>query len=309
MEFIKGVTFAAFACRGSYEKEEAKRSLLSLKERTGATYIILVPNALQDTAQSEEIDYKSKATVSDEELIEMIRYANKLGLKVILKPTVNCKNCTWRAHINFFDKDVHCEPKWSNWFASYTDFQLHYARIAEQEKCVMFIAGCEMVMSERREAEWRKLIDDIRSVYSGPVSYNTDKYQEDCVKWWDCVDVISSSGYYPINDWEQELDRIEQVVKKYKKPFFFAESGCMSTEGSSKVPNDWGLKGETNVQEQADWYQAMFTACDKREWVSGYCIWDWAWKQYSLSAAKTNSRYDVYGKPAEKVVADYYRAK
>ena len=184
--------------------------------------------------------------------------ADDLELRVALKPTVNCKNGTWRAHINFFDKDVPYEPKWSNWFAAYTDFQLHYAAIAEKTDCEMFLAGCEMVMSERREAEWRKLISDIKSVYSGPVSYNTDKYQEDNITWWDCVDIISSSGYYPLNNWEQQLDRIEAVVKKYNKPFFFAECGCMSTEGSSLEPNNWSLRGNINLKEQADWYTAMF---------------------------------------------------
>lgn len=62
----------------------------------------------------------------------------------------------------------------------------------------MLIAGCEMVMSEHREKEWREVIAAIRECYDGTVSYNTDKYQEDRVKWWDCVDVISSSGYYPV---------------------------------------------------------------------------------------------------------------
>ena len=51
-----------------------------------------------------------------------------------------------------------------------------------------------MVMSEHREKEWREVIAAIRECYDGTVSYNTDKYQEDRVKWWDCVDVISSSG-------------------------------------------------------------------------------------------------------------------
>lgn len=309
MDFVKGMTFGAFACRDSYKKEETKTSLHNMVERTGVNTVVLVPNALQNTPQSEQIDYISKATVSDEELTALIRYLKSLGLRVILKPTVNCKNGTWRAHISFFDKDVHCEPKWSNWFASYTAYQLHFAQIAEQEHCEMFIAGCEMVMSERREQEWRKLIADIRSVYHGMVSYNTDKYQEECVSWWDAVDVITSSGYYPITDWEQELDRIEQVVKKFDKPFFFAEAGCMSTEGSSKIPNSWMLRGKVNLQEQADWYQAMFTACDKRDWVGGYCLWDWSYKQYALSAAGSDARYDIYGKPAEKVVHDYYTNK
>ncbi|MDO5573412.1 MAG: 1,4-beta-xylanase [bacterium] len=306
MDFIKGLTFGAFACRGSLDKEETRLSLRNAKERTGIDTILLVPNALQDTAQSEKIDFTSKATVSDQELTEFIRYARELGLRVILKPTVNCKTGTWRAHINFFDQDVPCEPKWSNWFRSYTDYQLHFAEIAEQEKCEMFIAGCEMVMSERREQEWRRLITDIRSVYHGLVSYNTDKYQEDHVSWWDAVDVISSSGYYPLTDWEQELDRIEKVVRSFDKPFFFAEAGCMSTEGSSKIPNNWMLRGKINLQEQAEWYQTMFDACDRRDWVGGYCAWDWSCRQYALSAAASDARYDIYGKPAEKVVHDYY---
>ncbi len=306
MKFIKGITFAPFSHKGSFETKEALESLNNLKEKTGADFIILVPNGLQETPQSEEISYTTEANVSDEELISMIRYAHDMGLRVALKPTVNCKNGTWRAHINFFDRDVHCEPKWSNWFASYTDFQLHYAEIAEKTDCEMFLAGCEMVMSERRETEWRKLIADIRNVYSGPISYNTDKYQEDNVTWWDCVDVISSSGYYPLNDWEKELDRIEAVVKKFKKPFFFAECGCMSTEGSSKVPNDWRVRGEVSLQEQADWYTAMFEACKNHPFVGGFCLWDWAWKQYPAAKAETNGGYDIYAKPAQDVVKKYY---
>ena len=171
----------------------------------------------------------------------------------------------------------------------------------------MFIAGCEMVMSEHRDAEWRKLISDIKEVYHGPVSYNTDKYQEDNVTWWDCVDVISSSGYYPVNDWENQLDRIEKVVKKFNKPFFFAECGCMSTKGSFLVPNDWCIRGEAAPDEQALWYKAMFEACKKRPFVRGFCIWAWAAKQYPLSGAAANTGYEIYGKPALEVVHHYYK--
>ena len=124
-EYIKGVTFAALAPRGTVRKEEAYKSLQELKYRLNANFVILVPNGLQETAQSETISYDSVATFQDDELIDMISFAKKIGLRVALKPTVNCKNGTWRAHINFFDEDVHCEPKWCNWFASYSDFQLH----------------------------------------------------------------------------------------------------------------------------------------------------------------------------------------
>lgn len=306
MQFIKGITFAPFCPKGSFLNKKTYESFNSLVKGTGANFITLVPNGLQDTPQSEEISYTSDATISDEELTQMIDHIHKAGLTVALKPTVNCKNGTWRAHINFFDIDVHCEPKWSNWFASYTNFQLHYAKIAQKTGCEMVIAGCEMVMSERRSDEWRKLISDIRTVYDGPVTYNTDKYQEDHVTWWDCVDSICSSGYYPAGSWEKELDRIEKVVEKFQKPFFFAECGCMSVTGSSKAPNDWTIRGTVNLQEQADWYAEMFEACQKRNWVGGFCLWDWPFKQYSTHKAKSNCGYNIYAKPAQDVVKKYY---
>mgnify|MGYP004458220937 FL=1 len=306
MQFLKGITFAPFCPKGSFLTKEAFESFDHLAEGTGANFITLVPNALQETPQSEEIDFTSDATISDEELISMIDYIHKKGLLVALKPTVNCKNGTWRAHINFFDKDVPCEPKWGNWFRSYTEFQLHFAKLAKETGCEMFIAGCEMVQTDRRSEEWRKLIAQIRTVYDGPVTYNADKYQEDNVTWWDCVDYICSSGYYPIDDWDRQLDRIEAVVEKFKKPFFFAECGCMSTHGAGKVPNDWTVRGEIDLQEQADWYQTMFEACRKRSFVQGFCLWDWAWKQHPLCKADANWGYDIYGKPAQQIVKKYY---
>lgn len=309
MKFVKGITFAPFAHKGILCKKEAQKSLDNLTARTGANLIILVPNGMQDTPQSEHIDYQSDATMSDEELIHVIEYAYSKGLRVAIKPTANCKNGTWRAHINFFDEDVPCEPKWKNWFQSYTDFQLHYAEIAEKYHCEMFIAGCEMVQSERRDTEWRKLIGDIKNNYGGLVSYNTDKYQEHNVRWWDAVDVISSSGYYPIHDWKNQLDRIEKVVKKFDKPFFFAECGCMSTQGSNMVPNDWSIRGTIDLEGQARWYEKMFSACKNRDWVEGFALWDWSAKQYAPEKAGINGGYDIYCKPAEKVVKDFYENK
>ncbi|MBY0217568.1 glycoside hydrolase family 113 [Paenibacillus illinoisensis] len=306
MEYIKGFTFGWMSGRGEFRKPEAKESLRLMAERTGSSHVIFALAALQDHPQAVEVKYRGEHMVEDDELLDMIRYARTLGLRVILKPTVNCTDGTWRAHINFFDIDVPCEPKWKDWFRSYAAYQKHYAAIAEQENCEMFIVGCEMVQSERRSAEWREVIAAVREVYSGLVSYNTDKYQEGHVTWWDAVDVISSSGYYPIGDWEAQLDRIEQEVAPYKKPFFFAEAGCPSRIGSAQVPNDWGLEGEVSAEEQERFYEAMFRHASQREWVRGFGLWDWSANLYQEKNALTDDGYGVYGKPAERVIRRFY---
>lgn len=300
MEHICGVTFAPFAPRGTLAAPCAAQSLRALARDTAANWVVLAPAGVQATAFTETIDWQGPHTCADEELLAAIALARSLGLKVALKPTVNCLDGTWRAHIRFFDHDVPCEPKWCNWFASYTAFQCHYAALAQSAGCDLFITGCEMVETEHREGEWRALLAAVRAQYAGPVSYNTDKYGEDHVNWWDAVDVISSSGYYPLNDWPRQLDRIEGVVRRFDKPFFFAEAGCMNVRGSAAMPNDWTLTGARDDEEPAAWYRAMFDACAARPWVGGWALWDWP------ADPENPSPYALSGRPALAVVRRRY---
>lgn len=307
--YIGGMTWGWTGVRGTWTGAQADRSMELMASRLNVNWTAITLGALQDHPQATEIKYTEAPTVTDDEVRSAIRKAKELGLQVVLKPVVNCANGTWRAHINFFDVDVPCEPKWSEWFSSYTAFIVHYARIAEETGCEMLCIGCEMVQTDRREQEWRKLIAEVRNVYSGIITYNCDKYQEANVKWWDAVDVISSSGYYPIDDWEEQLDRIERVVAAHDKPFFFMEAGCPSREGSPYIPNDWGLAGAPSEEAQRSFYEAMFSACDKRDWVGGFMLWDWPARLYEESDASANDDYCMYGKQAESTVRTYYTVK
>ena len=304
MKFIKGINFATFARRGVLGTAQARQSLVKMLDELAADFVILTPAGVQEHAQSLHIDYAGPHTSSDEELVDTIRFLHGRGVRVALKPTVNCLNGTWRAYISFIEPDVPSEAKWSDWFKAYTDFQLHFARIAQAEGVEMFMPGCEMVMADHREQDWRRLIADIRGVYGGVVSYNCDKYQEDRVAWWDCVDVIASSGYYPAGDWERQLDRIEKVVEKYQKPFFFSELGCMGVTGAPQLPNDWSLCGETDEAGQTAWYQEMFKATLRRPWVGGFAFWDWAGIPYQPDVP--GHTYDLRGTKAAEVIHQVY---
>lgn len=306
---VRGMTWGWVGNPSEWATDAAADSMRLMVERLNTNTTCLAFAGWQDTAFSTDVMYLPEhnvPTVNDDQVIWAIREAKKLGQQVILKPILNCLDGTWRAHINFFDVDVPCEPKWSDWFASYTKFIVHYARIAEAEGVEMFCVGCEMVQTDRRADEWREVVRAVREVYSGPVSYNCDKYQETNVTWWDAVDIISSSGYYPIDDWDNQLDRIEAVVEREGKPFFFMEAGAMSTQGSELVPNDWNLPGGISQDVQRDWYNAMFAACDKRDWVGGWALWDWKAHLYPLEQAATDPEYALFGKKAEAVVAERY---
>lgn len=274
-------------------------------QRLNINWVTLAFQALQDTPQSTVIDYQSEGLVTDEQVRWAIRLAKSQGLKVCLKPVVNCRNGSWRGFISFFDEDVPAEPNWGDWFTSYREYLNHFAAIAEEEEVELFTVGCEMVMTDKQADHWRETILQVRQRYSGLVTYNCDKYQEDRLSWWDAVDVISSSGYYPQGSWDQHLERIERVVTEHKKPFLFLEAGCPSRTTSPARPNDWSLQGPADGQAQAGFYQEMLTAFD-RPWMGGFMLWDWPAILYPVDSASANKDYCVYGKPAEQLIAQVF---
>ena len=185
---------------------------------------------------------------------------------------------------------------------------MHHATLAEELRADLFCIACEMVRADARETNWRELIAAVRAVYSGPITSSADKYQEDRLTWWDAVDVISTSGYYPSGQWEAQLDRIEQVVAAHGKPFLFLESGCPSREGSPARPNDWALEGAPREAAQAGYLDEVMTACALRPWVGGFMLWDWSATLYPVEAAATDTGYCMYAKAGVGVVRSHYRA-
>ncbi len=302
---VLGMTWGFTGVRGTWLTPAADESMRTMAD-LGVTWVTIAYAALQPTAQSVSIPFSEEPTVTDDELRGAVRRARELGLKVCLKPMVNVADGTWRAFIGFFDWEVPGEPSWSQWFASYGDYITHHARLAEELDVEMFCVGCEMVRADSQEEHWRSLVADVREVYGGLVTYNCDKYQEDHITWWDAVDVISASGYYPSGQWQTQLDRIEAVVAREGKPFCFLEAGCPSRDGSPAQPNDWTLVGAPSEQAQADYLDEMLTAGEGRSWVGGFMLWDWPAELYDTSSAATDDGYCVHGKLGAEVVRRHY---
>nr|WP_213282459.1 1,4-beta-xylanase [Cellulomonas hominis] len=302
------MTWGWTGVRGTWMGAEAARSADELAGLSGVRWVALAYAVQQATAQSTQVPVDDGRVVTDDEIRRAVRDAHDRGWRVCLKPVVDCADGTWRAHIGFFDADVPGEPTWGEWFASYTAYVVHHARIATEEGAEMFCVGCEMVRADAHEAEWRELVRQVRAVYPGLVTYNCDKYQEDRLTWWDAVDVIGASGYYPAGTWDQNLDRIERVVARERKPFVFLEAGCPAREGAAARPNDWTHPGGPSGEEQASYLAQMFRACSSRPWVAGFFLWDWPARLPDRGAAAVDGAYCVYGKPGAEVVDAAYRA-
>jgi hypothetical protein len=318
---IKGFTYGYTAKRGDLLSDKAGASLERLLD-TGVNWVCLAFAVFQETFSSTEILFDYKRTATDKEITGTILSLKNKGIKVCLKPMINSRDGIWRAHINFPDSDMMgSDFYWDAWFKSYTAFMTHYAEIAADTGAEMLCVGCEMSSTERKEAYWRELIKNIRAVYGGKLVYNTNHGDELKVKWFDAVDFIGTSAYYPVAkkpgakkdkmvlEWQKISERLEKISKAFNKKLLFMEIGCRSALGCAVMPWDFAHKEfPVSEDEQAFFYDSCMEVFSKKEWFKGVFWWDWSTFIYSSKEeAAEDTGFNIYLKKAEKIVRKWYK--
>jgi hypothetical protein len=331
--FIKGHSWGWVGSRDQYLGDAPVESMKKMAE-TGANWVCIAFAGYMKDGSTPEITWgeNEPCMVTDAEVRRAIELARQNNLKIILKPTVNCKDGTWRGFIEFKTPEGKVDNEaWNKWFADFEKFLVYYAKIAEETKCEMLCLGCEMGTTERFSQKWRDLIADIRKIYTGPITYNANHGNEDKVQWWDAVDIIGMSGYYPVgaamtrptddpckvpNDssvegmkkrWTPIKQKLKYVSKRYDRPLFFIEIGVCSAKGNTSFP--WLHPAGDSIydgDEQARFYQAVIETFWDEPWFFGFAWWDWPTPLYAPEDAKTNTGFCIYGKPAEKIVREWF---
>lgn len=356
--FIKGFSWGWTGWRGSYAAPEAAESMAKMAD-TGTEWacIAFAPN--MKTFDTPEILFAdaNPDMITDDELRHAIDTARAKGMKPILKPVVNSADDVWRAWIRFYrpvtaaeraagitgevdpwggeskfrEGEVKDLAKWDQWWDDYTNYIVHYAKIAEEKQVPVLCLGCEMNSTEEFDQKWRNLIAKVRDVYSGQITYDVNHGNEESVKWLDALDFISISAYYAIPGpdgrivetpsaettsvaeiraaLEKVKEHLAEVSAKWGKPILFIESGVTPVRGCARTPwvhvderADW----PTDEQEQANFYQAMFETFWDEPWFMGWCWWDWPARLYPEAEAGSDRSFCVYGKKAEGVLREWY---
>ncbi|MDR0220716.1 MAG: glycosyl hydrolase family 53 [Lachnospiraceae bacterium] len=318
---IKGFTYGFNARRGDLLSPEAVDSRARLMA-LGINWVCFAFTVRQKTFASTEIMFDYARTPTDKEITQTIAHFHENGVKVCLKPILNCDDGMWRALIDFPDSDMMGQDKyWDAWFASYGAFMLHYAEIAADTGCAMYCTGCEMSGTERKEGHWRELLAKVRHIYPGLVTYNTNHGNEEKIAWWDAVDYIGTSAYYPVARkggastetmvaaWEKVGRRMEAIAAKYDKPLLFAEIGCRSAKGCAAMPWDFThMHYPRSEEEQARFYDSCLRVFAGQGWFAGAFWWDWSTKIYrDKETAAKDLGFNIHMKKAEEVVRAWYK--
>ena len=257
---------------------------------TGANTLTLIPNFFQTDKFSSSTGLRlgdpnnpwDNESDTFAQVEQSIRDAKARGLNVVLKPHLETENRVWRAEI------APTDPK--AWFDSYKAMMVEYAKVAQEAGAAMICVGTEMdsmidptkVCSDGKTytQKWADIIEAVRAVYSGKVTYAATYATVKDVGFWEKVDYIGVDAYIPsstinnptvdqivdawvkphFNSWIRDtlhggksaVDYYKALSEQYGKKVIFTEVGYKSMDGANKDPGVFGGSGTVDFQEQVD---------------------------------------------------------
>ena len=314
--FQKGFNFAheGYQIYNGYGSRAAAEALDTVQE-LGANSVAIVPYSfLRNPKIPHPIPVvKHAGAETDESVIRSIWDAQQLGMNVLLKPQIWLGGGSWPGDIEMATK-----ADWQQFFQYYEQWIIHYALIAERYALDQFCIGTELVQTTlQREPDWRRLIQKIRKVYSGQLVYAANWGEEfEQLAFWDDLDLIGLDCYYPLSQrsdasdkdlkrgFEQVIERINRVYRRFHKPLIFTEIGFPSVEAAWKKPHeDWGDL-IANERHQARCYDVALASLHKQPWCVGF-YW-WKYPSYLRFRGHRETDFTPYGKAAEAVVEKWF---
>ncbi|NIX76657.1 glycoside hydrolase family 113 [Microvirga terricola] len=325
---------------GSFQTSSGLDAMDQIKA-TGANTVSLVPNFFMADEHSNEMKlnvdpvtpWKSESDTFDQ-VKQAIMDSVARGLNVVVKPHVETDNRVWRAQIDPTDPAV--------WFENYKAMMVKYAKVAQEGGAAMFVVGTEMksmtdptkVCSDGKSytQKWADIIDAVRQVFLGKVTYAATDEEALKIKFWDKVDYIGVDAYFsmtnstnptvqdlidswikpPINWNSQKVYGTTSVIDTWKnlsetwgKKVIFTEIGYGSYDGVNLSPG-WLQNQPVDNDEQRDCYEALFKVMTTYggQWLDGALLWSY---QTSLDPAYLPpTDFTTQGKPANDVITTGY---
>jgi hypothetical protein len=246
-------------------------ALLDHLVRMGVTWISITPFGRIWSLSSTDIYMDFEAPYDDNRasIAEMIAQAHARGIRVLVIPHLWVWNEQgWRGEI---------------------DFVLAWAMDAEAAGADAFSIGVECKSwSGRFGAFWTRFIAEVRSVFSGLLTYSANWDEAEDVLFWDQLDLLGVNAFYPLapsNDASFETyvegatciaENVGSLARILDMPVLFVEVGYTTRENAAVEPWLWP-DGMSDVayseEEQARALEASFRGFVPHEWFAGFFLW------------------------------------
>ena len=252
----------------------------------GCNWVSITPFGRLWSLSSTDIvmDFEAPFRMNRANVMRVIEQAHARGLKVLLVPHLWVDTGGWRGEI-----DPGSEQRWTAWFASYTHFVTEWARVANEAHADMLSIGVEMKSSTATHVpQWLTVIEAIRRVYPGMLTYSANWDEEPQITFWDRLDVVGINAFYPLAEHDgagiEELrhgaaERARQLgawATHEGRSVMFTEFGYTARPNPTVRPWEWpDSMSNVHVDEhaQAEGYRALLEAFADESWFAGAFVW------------------------------------
>ncbi len=296
-------------------------SMLPRLRDLGVTHVTLIQFGFQQSIDLPEIHMNPDArwySESDQGIREMAQVSDSLGMKIILKPHLWLGRYSAggqaRNEIGYAE-----EEQWLAWEEDYSAFMMHYAHLAEEIDAALLVVGTELARSaHERPQYWRSLINAIRSVYQGQLTYAANWWAEyEQIEFWDALDFIGIQAYFELSQepdptpvmlakgWDPHITILSDLSERLDRPVLFTEIGYRNVDDAAAKPWRWPSRDEMgqaspNNELQARLYTVFFDELWNEPWFHGAILWKWNGDQDSRSMSSLG--FTPQGKPAEEII-------
>ncbi len=243
-----------------------------------------------------------------------LEQAHAAGLKVMIKPQV------WMQRGWIGDFDLNTEEDWEIWEKDYLKYIMTFAKLAQEEHAEMICLGTEYRTAvKKRPKFWIDLAAQVKKVYNGKLTYcaNWDDYDQ--VQFWNFLDYIGLSAYFPLSEaqtpkvndllkaWKPLKEQLKLYSQKKGKPILFTEYGYRSMDQAAW--RSWELEYQerpVNNLAQANAYQALYQTFWSEPWFAGGFAWKW-YSSFRKIDPQNNHDWTPQNKPAQQVMKEFYQ--
>jgi Glycoside Hydrolase Family 113 len=305
----KGVALGLFAEDAGF----SYRPLLEEIRATGADHVELVVAWYLEDVGAGALHDHPRFTAPPEAIERAIADAHAAGLAVLLFPIVRLERQAspdeWRGTLKPRDRAA--------LFASYREKLVGLARLAARTRVELLSVGSELSTLDRDRAAWIDVIDAVRAVYRGPLTYsgNWDHFRE--VAFWDRLDFAGLCGYFALAEegaraddealvraWRDLRAGLERWSARTGKPLLFTEVGYLSQRGAAAWPWNEGATEPVDLEEQRRCYAAFRRVWRGADRLGGVYFWNW----YGWGGPESRG-YTPRGKPAAAEIGKFFRGE
>jgi hypothetical protein len=282
----------------------------------GATYAGCIPYAYMPSHTWPELVFNMDWQWQGERIEGVRNYIHELraqGIAVMIKPQIWIGHGTYTGTVMMTS-----EEDWLILEENYRKYIIAFAELAEEEKVESFCIGTELKhFVELRDTFWRSLIVEVRTIYSGKLTYaaNWDDYKN--VLFWDDLDYIGVNAYFPIakrempkldmliKGWEPHKMEMDAISEKFGKQILFTEYGYRSIRACAVKPWDYSEGGKVNEKAQHLALKALYEVFWNEPNYAGGFLWKW-YPDHRLAGGSQNNTFTIQNKKAQNTVSDVY---